>query len=140
MLGRYVSHSLVIVLRALPDALVGFFGLVAAGILLKHKGFPCLYRRVRSWPLGETGNVDRNVVERICSTVDKASLYCLRHVGCLRRSAVTTCLLRFRGVPAQLVIGVRKSPFESHAWVEVSGQVVSDHTNVRQYYSVVDLC
>ena len=36
---------------------------------------------------------------------------------------------RRNGIAAQLVIGCRPLPFESHAWVEVDGRVVNDLLN-----------
>jgi transglutaminase superfamily protein len=42
-------------------------------------------------------------------------------VLCLQRSAATTLLLRRHGWDAEMVIGAKLLPFQSHAWVEVNG-------------------
>jgi len=62
--------------------------------------------------------------------------YCVRvaarrgpyRVTCLRESLVTWWLLRRRGVPAILKIGVGKeaADLKAHAWVEVDGQSIID--------------
>jgi len=45
---------------------------------------------------------------------------------CLAKALVVLSLLKRRGLPAQLVVGVTKArgPLEGHAWVELGGAVV----------------
>ena len=64
--------------------------------------------------------------------------YYPKNVACLQRSAATVWLLRRFGIPADLVIGVSKFPFKSHAWVEVEGRVVNDRQRVREVYATLD--
>lgn len=45
---------------------------------------------------------------------------------CLQRSVMLVRLLRRAGIPAELVIGYRPTPFFSHAWVELAGRVLND--------------
>jgi len=47
-------------------------------------------------------------------------------------------LLRRRGFPAKVVIGVRKIPFLAHAWVELEGQVVGDHDSIRSKFIAME--
>jgi hypothetical protein len=49
-------------------------------------------------------------------------------------------LMRLRGWPAELVLGVRRMPFAAHAWVEVRGRVVNDDPRVQRQYSVLERC
>lgn len=58
-------------------------------------------------------------------------------VKCLAAAATCTCLLRLQDMPAQLVIGVRKHPFEAHAWTELDGQVVNDDVAVTATYVAI---
>lgn len=44
-------------------------------------------------------------------------------------------MLRRRGIPAAIVIGVQLLPFASHAWVEVDGVVVNDKARVKEAYA-----
>jgi hypothetical protein len=63
----------------------------------------------------------------------------LKHARCLQSAAVATCLLRLRGVAADLVIGVRRMPFTAHAWVEVDQTIVMNgRSNTRSLYTVID--
>lgn len=70
--------------------------------------------------------------------VDEACVWYVKRAPCLQRSAVATWLLRRRGVPADLVIGYRPLPFESHAWVEVDQLVVNDRPQYKKYFSVLE--
>ena len=74
------------------------------------------------------GNAARPLIAHTWRAVDRAArLYPVR-VACLQRAAATVYLLRRRGVPAVLVVGVRQAPFAAHAWVELDGRVVgTDH-------------
>jgi transglutaminase superfamily protein len=101
--------------------------------------FRALYDQVREFPLGNEPATPCSL-ERTCSAVDIASIWYWKQVGCLARSASTVCLLRSRGVQAQLVIGAQRTPFKAHAWVEVDGQIVNDKPYMLEIYAVLDRC
>src|SRR4029453_14994028 len=56
----------------------------------------------------------------------EACVWDVKRAGCLQRSVVATWMLRRHGYPAEMVIGCRPLPFESHAWVEITGRIVND--------------
>jgi hypothetical protein len=89
-------------------------------------------RRVRSKTTGP------DTLARVCNAVEEAGVWYVRHVLCLQRSTVTTWMLRRRGFQAELVIGLRQVPIESHAWVEVEGQVVNDRPQYKKFFKTVD--
>src|SRR4051794_38787540 len=62
------------------------------------------------------------------SLVDIASRHGPYRASCLPKSLVLCWLLRRRGLPAQLQIGVGRKigQIQAHAWVELAGQVVND--------------
>jgi hypothetical protein len=49
-----------------------------------------------------------------------------RRALCLEQSLVLFVLLRRRGVPVDLRIGVQPSPFLAHAWVEWNGRPINE--------------
>lgn len=53
-------------------------------------------------------------------------LYFRRKQDCLPRSLVLCRLLRRRGVPVALCLGVKQFPFRAHAWVDSEGEPVGD--------------
>jgi hypothetical protein len=77
-------------------------------------------------------------IEEIVWAVDEACVWYVKRAACLQRSVVATWLLRRHGWRAELVIGCRPLPFESHAWVEVDGQVVNDRPQYQKVFTVLD--
>ena len=71
-------------------------------------------------------------------SVDEACVWYVKRAACLQRSVVATWLLRRQGIAAEMVIGCRPLPFESHAWVEVDGQVVNDRPQYQRVFHVLD--
>jgi len=95
------------------------------------------YRLVRRCPVvGAAHNAARTA--QICRAVDEACVWYVHRVFCLQRSAVTTALLRLHGIAADLVIGYRPVPVESHAWVEVARTVVNDRPQYQQRFLELD--
>lgn len=101
--------------------------------------FSMLYKRVRNTQPSKAPSIP-DAVERICAAVDMACIWYWKEVLCLQRSAVTACLLKRYGVPAQMVIGAQQIPFRAHAWVEVDGRVVNDKPYTPEMYAVLDRC
>jgi hypothetical protein len=115
--------------------IAGVLGLALFDLILSFSSFEYLCSRVNSWAVrGETPKTV-DIVQRVCRSVQRACVWYPRRSLCLQRSAVTTCLLRFYGVAAQMVIGVRPMPFLAHAWVEVNGRVVNDWPKAKNFYS-----
>ncbi len=111
-----------------------FVGLLAFDLLLKFKGFQSLIKKVESWPTAEPRTTDREICRRVRGTVDRAQMYYPKKAMCLQHSAVVTCLLRRRGVPAQMVLAAQEFPPKAHAWAEVMNEVVSDSPGVKTKY------
>jgi hypothetical protein len=77
-------------------------------------------------------------VDDVVWSVDEACVWYVKRAPCLQRSVVATWLLRRHGLPAQMVIGCRQLPFESHAWVELEGRVVNDLPQYQRAFTVLD--
>ena len=98
-------------------------------------GFPRVFRFVERWGSRRRGRVAvpvarERVVRLSLAAVGTASRYYYRrHLDCLPRALTLYLLLRGRGVPATLRIGVKRYPFGAHAWVECLGEVLDDSTD-----------
>jgi hypothetical protein len=114
--------------------------LVLVDVLLHVAGFARFHRAIREWKAWSRRHVEPADTARICEAVDAAAAFYFKHAWCLQRSAVQACLMRTRGLPARLVIGVRRMPFMAHAWVELDGRVVNDDPRVRRFYEVIEQC
>jgi Transglutaminase-like superfamily/Coenzyme PQQ synthesis protein D (PqqD) len=110
--------------------------LVAVDIALRLLGFGKVYRWLDHLPSGRH-RADAARAGRIAAAVDGAASMYFTRAWCLQRSLVTLILLRTRGWPAQLVLGVRRMPFTAHAWVELAGRVVNDDPRVRRRFTVL---
>jgi len=116
-----------------------FLQMIRFDYFLCHGSFSKLHEAVHNCPLG-TASADADAVQRIVAAVDYATICYWKPVLCLQHSAVTACLLKRFGIPAELVIGAQLQPFKAHAWVEVGGRVVNDKPYVPEIYKVLDRC
>jgi len=78
--------------------------------------------------------------KRLAQLVDIASRRGPYNATCLRQSLALWWLLRRRGLPADLRIGVAKEAekVRAHAWVELAGRVINDRATVADDYAVYE--
>ncbi|MCU1304912.1 MAG: hypothetical protein JWQ87_5196 [Candidatus Sulfotelmatobacter sp.] len=114
-------------------ALAGF------DVLAFSSDFAAVHELVRAWPTVDRAP-DNTVVDRVSRAVNYACVWYPKRVLCLQRSAVTTCLLRSAGVPAEMVIGAQKYPFRAHAWTEVNRRPINERRNVQSVYLIWERC
>jgi hypothetical protein len=126
-------------LQMLFLVLQAYIKLIRFDLFVSRGTFAALYQEVRDCAVRNNTRASGDV-ERICSAVDLACIWYWKEVLCLQRSAVTACLLKRYGVPAQMVIGAQQIPFKAHAWVEVNGSVVNDKPYTPEMYAVLDRC
>jgi hypothetical protein len=101
--------------------------------------FPARHYIVKHWPVNPQRLAETEDISLICSAVDVAVARYPKESLCLQKAAVTVCLLRQYGIPADMKIGVHNLPFASHAWVEVAGTVINDDKDVQRYFKVIDV-
>jgi hypothetical protein len=115
------------------DTLFALAGYTVVDLVLSMGGFTRIRDLVRRFPV-RPSTPHLTAVPDLISALDRAAVWYPRTRLCLARSAVATCLLRWRGHAAHMVIGARQMPFHAHAWVEVDGRVVTDSPRVRERY------
>ncbi len=81
----------------------------------------CGARRWRSFEV-----FPHDLVQRCVERVARAAAFFPGRAECLEQSLALLVLLRRRGLPAQLRVGVRSLPFAAHAWVELAGRPVNE--------------
>jgi hypothetical protein len=116
-------------------------GLLAFDLLGFGSGsnFARMHSFVRNWKVtSRIGSPD--MVDRVCQALNYACIWYPKRIRCLQRSAVTTCLLRSCGVPAQMVMGAQRIPFKAHAWTEVNGSPINERRDVRATFGIWDRC
>lgn len=124
------------VTKPLPRALTviwAFVGLFFFDLILRLFSLKVLCWCVKTCPTIRR-MFDASTPGKICSAVEQATVWYPKQAVCFQRSAVTTCLLRFYGVKARMMIGIRPLPLQAHSWVEISDAVVNDWRRVSQVY------
>lgn len=77
-------------------------------------------------PLRDLTEADLVYIKEILKMVEDTCLLFFNEARCLHRSVSAYHLFRKKQLPIDLVIGVSKKPFISHAWLEFDGQVIND--------------
>lgn len=80
------------------------------------------------------------IAQSVARVISIAANHGFYSANCLKKSLLTWWLLRRRGIPIELKIGVNKDvgDFNAHAWVECRGNVLIDTTDVGQRFSAFD--
>lgn len=109
---------------------------LAIPLALRVLGFERLCR----WacrPIANPQPDDERCVELFRAVQTAGQFYYRSQSDCLPRALNTLLLLRSANIPAQLCIGVRKFPFEGHAWVECEARVLDDAPQRVENYKVL---
>jgi hypothetical protein len=114
-------------------------GLATYDLLMLGGDFAKLHRVVRNWRVSDK-KASLGTTDRVCDAVNLACSWYPKRALCLQRSAITTCVLRSSGIPAQMVLGAQKLPFKAHAWVEVNGRAVNERSDVQSVYGIWERC
>jgi hypothetical protein len=116
-----------------------WFLLLYFDYLMHFHDFRAIQSRLLAWQ-ARTEVRNPLSVETLSHAMDLASVFYIKRVLCLQRSAATAVLLRRHGWTAEMVIGAQVLPLQSHAWVEVERCVVNDKPYVIEIYRVLDRC
>lgn len=117
-----------------------WISLVYFDCVFRFRGLERIHEIVRNQKVCLPGHISVVPVNTVCQAVDVACVFYFKQVLCLQRSALTTVLLRRYGWNAEMVIGVRIRPPESHAWVEIERSVVNDKPYMLEIYRELDRC
>lgn len=126
-----------------PQVFAAWCLLVLVDVVLRAFGFNRLYRLVQGWPTVGAIAVEKRLEKGrlVCGIINRARSFYIRRAWCLQSAAAAVCLLRLRGVPSQLVIGVRQLPFYAHAWVDIDGEVVlNDRPELKELFQEIARC
>ncbi len=116
-----------------PGPVVAVATLALTRSSLRFLGFRRTLRLVR-WAAGPATRPRRGTVERGARSVAVAAAFFPGRAVCLEQSLALYLLLRRRGHPAVLKIGVQPYPFEAHAWVEIDGRPVFENEDALSKY------
>lgn len=95
--------------------------LIATGVSLSRDGFAATYQKYSATPRGHSSRGADRALSAFCRA-ENLFLSSKAPEDCLPRSLALFRFLNQAGISAEHLIGVRRFPFQAHAWVEIDGQ------------------
>ena len=119
-------------------ASLAYFLLIAADIIVALGGFAALHRAIKHFPVRRLSPpaLPASEVDR---AVDLALSFYFKRVQCLQRAAVATWLTRLCGFSSVCVLGVKRAPFNAHAWVQIGDLLLHDKPDFISGFVVIDV-
>lgn len=112
-----------------------------AQVTLRRFGFDKLYALSARVPTAATppaSAADRSArIDLTLRSVHRACRWICRRSFCVQRTAALVTLLRWQGIDAVMILGVRRPPFEAHAWTEVDGVAIGETADTIAGYTVI---
>jgi len=113
--------------------------LITVDMTMKLGRFKGVQRLIARWPTRQRGKLSELDADSMNDLFDRAITWYVKRPTCLHRSAALVALMRIYGIPARLVVGARRIPFDAHAWVEVGGRPIGEKKPVI-HYNVLERC
>jgi len=109
-----------------------------AATALRLRGLDAVLRRVaRRKAALPAAPPPRDALEKVAGAFDRLALLATPLDRCLPRSVAVAHRLLDRGVPPDLVIGVKLHPFGAHCWVQHGGAVVNDRVDTVRAFTAI---
>jgi transglutaminase-like putative cysteine protease len=123
-----------------PSFLTSFATIALTDLALRRLGFARSVALARRFGKPRRSENDRpELTEKICRRLALAAVFYPGRARCLEQSLALYVLLRRRGVPVRLRLGVQPYPFNAHAWVELNGAPLNERVEtVRQFVPFED--
>lgn len=109
-----------------PGVLRCLFLLMFCDAALRAFGFSRTLRFVRFLAGRRAGAVSDQLIEQTLHNIVVATALYPGRSKCLEQTVTAYVLLRRRGAPVQIRLGVQPYPFHAHAWVEMNGVPVTE--------------
>jgi hypothetical protein len=111
--------------------------LLIVDVALRAFGYARVVRVAERLAKTNVASADAAMVGDVITQVIRATaLYPFRS-ECLEQSVCAFFLLRRRGLPVQLRLGVQPYPFAAHAWVELNGVPVTESVEMVSKFAIL---
>ncbi len=111
--------------------------LMLCDVALRVLGYTRTMRIVRRIAGEHASSWGRPVVERTLHNILVATAFYPGRSKCLEQSVAGFVLLRRRGVPVEMRLGVQPYPFSAHAWLELDRVPVTESPEVVANYALL---
>jgi hypothetical protein len=120
-----------------PSALRCFFLITACDIGLRMFGFARALRMAR-WLAGQRqAPITTELIDRTTHSIAVATAFYPGRSKCLEQALASFILLRRRGAPVNIRLGVQPYPFVAHAWLELNGQPITESPEVVARFALL---
>lgn len=114
-----------------------YLSLIRIDYALKKHGFEYIFDKYttkftvnnpnKSNRAQDPGESTKKVAEKIISMIYKVIRFYPLKAECIQRSLlILKYIRRVAGIEVDMVVGVKKHPFESHAWIEFNGTSLTE--------------
>ena len=124
-------------MTAAPGVLRCMITLMLCDAALRVLGYARTMRVVRRVAADRSPGAGREVIERTLHNIVIATAFYPGRSKCLEQSVAGLVLLRRRGVPVEMRLGVQPYPFSAHAWLELDGAPVTESPEVVANYALL---
>jgi hypothetical protein len=124
-------------MRRAPGALRCLFLIALCDIGLRGLGFARALRVARWCARAQPAPISDALVEQTLHGIAVATAFYPGRSKCLEQALATFILLRRRGAPVNVRLGVQPYPFVAHAWVELNGQPITESPEVVARFALL---
>jgi transglutaminase-like putative cysteine protease len=109
--------------------------LAAVRLHLRVRGFGRSIAAARRWGAVADGDAvdEQATIDGTTRALVTAAAFFPGRAICLEQSLALYVLLRRRGVPVELRLGVQAVPFAAHAWLELRGVPIEENADFVDY-------
>ncbi len=117
-----------------PGVVYSFLVVACSRMSLRFFGFRRTLRLVKRAALGSTSRAPEGSPLEAAKVLATAAAFFPGRAICLEQSVALYYVLRRRGFPVALRIGVQPYPFQAHAWVELDGEPLLENADFVQKF------
>jgi hypothetical protein len=123
--------------RRAPGVLNCLFTIAACDIALRVFGFARTLRFAHRLGRARNERASDTLIQQSLHNVLVATAFYPGRSKCLEQAVASFILLRRRGVPADIRLGVQPYPFSAHAWLELGGVPLTESPEVVARFALM---
>jgi hypothetical protein len=120
-----------------PGVIKSLLLLVSCDVALRVLGFARTLRIARKLSPRKCAGGDGEVVSRTVRNILIATALYPGRSKCLEQTVALYILLRRRGAPVDIRLGVQPYPFYAHAWLELNGAPLTETPEVIERFALM---
>ncbi|HET9439391.1 MAG TPA: lasso peptide biosynthesis B2 protein [Longimicrobiales bacterium] len=120
-----------------PSVLRCLLTLVFCDCSLRVLGFARTLRIAHKLAGERVGSYDESLIPRVLHNIIVATALYPGRSKCLEQAIAGLILLRRRGVPVNLQLGVQPYPFFAHAWLQLNGAPLTESAEVIARFALL---